>query len=121
MSIARRRVLKPGGRFATYDVVLAGGEVLYPLPWAPDASTSFLLSADDTRAALHAAGFTATVWRDDTQIALDWFKATAASPPHTGLNLGMVMGPEFPATSGNLGRNILEGRLGILSAVLNRD
>jgi SAM-dependent methyltransferase len=47
-----RRVLKPGGRFATYDIVLKDGEVVYPAPWARDPSTSFLLSAEDTRAAL---------------------------------------------------------------------
>src|SRR5437867_3044079 len=29
-----RRVLKSGGRFATFDVVLGVGEPRYPLPWA---------------------------------------------------------------------------------------
>jgi SAM-dependent methyltransferase len=116
-----RRVLKPGGRFATYDLVLKAGEVFYPAPWANDASTSFLLSAEATRKVLEAAGFAAALWRDDTQTALDWFNATAASPPTSGLNLGVVMGTEFPAITGNLGRNIREGRLGVLSAVLTRD
>jgi ubiquinone/menaquinone biosynthesis C-methylase UbiE len=41
------RVLKPGGRFATYDLVLRQGDVVYPVPWARDASTSFL--AERTR------------------------------------------------------------------------
>jgi hypothetical protein len=31
------------------------------------------------------------------------------------------MGAEFPTITGNLGRNIREGRLGVLSAVLTRD
>jgi len=31
------------------------------------------------------------------------------------------MGPEFPAITGNLARNIRENRLGVLSAVLIRD
>lgn len=116
-----RRALKPGGRFVAYDLVRKDGEVLYPAPWARDASTSFLLSADDTRAALEVAGFTATLWRDDTQTALDWFKATAANPPTGALNLGIVMGAEFPAITGNLGRNIREKRLGVLSAILTRN
>ncbi len=117
-----RRILKPQGRFATYDVVMRDGDVIYPVPWARDASTSFLLTPDETRAALEAAGFTATLWRDDTQTAADWFNAVAADPPSTsGLNLGVVMGADFPGTAGNLGRNIRDGRLGILSAVLIRD
>jgi SAM-dependent methyltransferase len=115
------RALKPGGRFATYDLVAKDGEVVYPAPWARDASTSFLVSAEGTRQALRTAGFTETFWRDDTQAALDWFKLTAASPPPAGLNLGIVMGAEFTAITGNLGRNIREGRLGVLSAVFIRN
>ena len=113
-----RRVLKPRGRFATYDVVLMGGEVLYPTPWARDASTSFLLSAADTRAALDMAGLKATLWRDDTQLASDWFSAAAAGPPPTGPNLGTVMGPDFAAAVSNFGRNVRERCVGVLSAVL---
>jgi SAM-dependent methyltransferase len=117
-----RRTLAPNGRFATYDLVLRDGEVVYPAPWARDASTSFLLSEADTREALAQAGFKPVLWRDDTQTALDWFKAAmSASPPPSGLNLAVVMGPDFPAITGNLARNIRENRLGVLSAVLTRD
>jgi ubiquinone/menaquinone biosynthesis C-methylase UbiE len=70
-----RRILTVGGRLATYDLVLRDGDVVYPVPWARDASTSFLLSEGDTRTALEQAGFKAVLWRDDTQTALDWFKA----------------------------------------------
>ena len=92
-----RRILTAGGRFATYDVVLRDGDVVYPAPWARDASTSFLLSEGDTRTALEQAGFKAVLWRDDTQTALDWFKAVMAGSPPSGLNLGVVMGPDFRA------------------------
>src|SRR6185312_3146177 len=44
-----RRVLKSGGRFATFDVVLSSGEPHYPVPWARTPATSFLLTADATR------------------------------------------------------------------------
>jgi len=116
-----RRLLRAGGNFAIYDVVLKDGDVVYPAPWAHDASTSFLLSAEDTRSELETAGFKATLWRDDTQTALDWFAATTANLPPAGPNLGVIMGPKFAASAGNLGRNIREGRLGVLSALLTRD
>jgi SAM-dependent methyltransferase len=115
------RIMTPGGRLATYDLVLRDGDVVYPAPWARDASTSFLLSEGDTRTALEQAGFKAVLWRDDTQIALDWFKAAMAGSPPSTLNLGLVIGPDFPAMIGNLARNLRENRLGVLSAVLTRD
>ena len=118
---AVRRMLAPGGRFGTYDVVLRDGDVIYPVPWARDIATSFLLSEGDTRAALEQAGFRVALWRDDTQTALDWFKAAMAGSQPSGLNLGVVMGPEFQAKTANLARNIRENRLGVLSAVLTRD
>ena len=111
-----RRNLAPGGRLATYDLVLRDGDVVYPAPWARDVSTSFLLSEADTRTALEQAGFTAVLWRDDTENALDWFKAAMGAPPQSGPNLGVVMGPEFPTLIGNLASNIRENRLGVLSA-----
>jgi SAM-dependent methyltransferase len=116
-----RRVLAPGGRFATYDLVLRDGDVVYPAPWARDASTSFLLSEGNTRTTLEQAGFKVVHWRDDTQAAIDWFKAATAGPPPSGPNLGVVIGPDFPAIIGNLARNLRENRLGVLAAVLTRD
>jgi SAM-dependent methyltransferase len=116
-----RRILATGGRFATYDVVLRDGDAVYPTPWARDASTSFLLSEGETRAALEHAGFHALLWRDDTQIAADWFQAALAGSAPGGPNLGLVMGPEFPMLTGNLARNLSENRLGVLSAVMIRD
>jgi SAM-dependent methyltransferase len=116
-----RRILAPAGRFATYDLVLRDGDPVYPVPWARDASTSFLLTADETRSALEGAGFQAILWRDDSQTAIDWFRATLAGPPPSGPNLGLLLGPEFLSMTANLARNIGEHRLGVLSAVLTRE
>jgi SAM-dependent methyltransferase len=115
-----RRILVPGGRFATYDLVRRDGDVIYPAPWARDISTSFLLSEAETRATLERAGFEAVLWRDDTQTAREWFTAVMTAPPPSGPNLGLVMGPDFPAIAANLARNVRENRLGVLSAVLTR-
>jgi SAM-dependent methyltransferase len=112
-----RRVLKARGRFATFDVVSNGDEPHYPLPWARTPATSFLLTAEQTREAIEAAGFRTLVWRDDTALAKEWSSQMRASGPPPSPNLGLVMGPEIAQLSANLGRNYLEGRLGLLTAV----
>jgi sarcosine/dimethylglycine N-methyltransferase len=112
-----RRVLKSGGRFAIYDVVLNSGEPHYPLPWARTLATSFLLTAAATREAIEPAGFNTLAWQDDTEAAKAWFAQMRESGPPPSPNLGVVMGPDFVQLAANLGRNLMEGRLGILTAV----
>ena len=112
-----RRVLKSGGRFATFDAVSIGGDPHYPVPWARTPATSFLLTAAATREAIEAAGFRVLEWRDDTETAKGWFAQLRASGPPPSPNLGVVMGPDFVELAANLGRNLGEGRLGILTAV----
>jgi hypothetical protein len=113
-----RRVLKPRGRFATFDVVLSSGEPHYPLPCARTPATSFLLTAAETREAIEPAGFRTLAWKDDTEAAKAWMAQLRASVPPPSPNLGVVMGPDFAQLSANLGRNLMEGRLGVLTAVL---
>jgi SAM-dependent methyltransferase len=116
-----RRILTRGGRFVTYDLVLRDGDVLFPVPWARDPSASFLLSESGTRTILERTGFKTVLWRDETRVALDWFETAMRPQPHSGPNLGLVMGPDFPIMTDNLARNLRENRLGLLSAVLTRD
>jgi sarcosine/dimethylglycine N-methyltransferase len=112
-----RRVLKSSGRFATFDVVSMNGEPHYPLPWARTPAASFLMTAAGTREAIESAGFRALAWRDDTEAAKAWAAKVRASGPPPSLNLGVVMGPDFAELAANLGRNLLEGRFGVLTAV----
>ena len=112
-----RRVLKLGGRFTTYDVVLKGGEPHYPVPWAQTSATSFLLTPEATREAVEQAGLHAIVWQDDSESAKAWFAKVRASGPPPSPNLGVVMGPDFGKLSANLARNLMEDRIGILTAV----
>jgi sarcosine/dimethylglycine N-methyltransferase len=112
-----RRVLRSGGRFATFDVVLRSGEPDYPLPWARTPATSFLSTAGATCEAIEPAGFRTLVWQDDTEAAKAWIAQLGKSGPPPSPNLGVVMGPDFAQLAANLGRNFMEGRLGVLTAV----
>ena len=111
-----RRVLKPTGRFGFYDVLAVDGrpEPLYPLPWAQTAETSFLLTEEETRSALHQAGLTPEVWTDVTAEALAWFGQPRS--PAASLNLSAVMGPRFGQMTANLAHNLVEGRLRLVMA-----
>jgi len=114
-----RRTLKLGGRFATFDVVLNNGEPRYPVPWARTPGTSFLLTAAATREAIELAGFRTLAWHDDTEAAKAWIAQLRASGPPPPPNLGVVMGPDFVQLSANLARNLMEDRLGILTAMFD--
>jgi SAM-dependent methyltransferase len=51
------RVLKPGGRFSCNEIARgSGGTPVFPLPWADDEVSSFLVSAAEMCAALEAGG-----------------------------------------------------------------
>lgn len=115
------RVLEPGGRLALYDAIeIDGQEPVYPVPWARDPSSSFLLTAAATRTVLEKAGFTIRAWRDVSEEARQWFAALKppAQPPKLGLHL--LMGPDFRTMAGNFGRNVAEGRVGLLMAVAEK-
>ncbi|HET8728913.1 MAG TPA: methyltransferase domain-containing protein [Alphaproteobacteria bacterium] len=92
------RVLRPGGRFAIYDVMrTAEGDPDFPVPWATTAATSFLDTPLAYRRALGDAGFEVVAERDRGAFALDFFRRMQAriaesGPPPLGIHI--LMGPE---------------------------
>lgn len=109
------RVLKPGGTLAIYDV-LAGpsGPVLFPVPWARTANTSFLVQPNELRQLLQEAGFTITDWLDTTESARTWFVSLAEKIQKEGLpSLGfhILLGADFKIMAQNQGKNLQEGRI----------
>jgi ubiquinone/menaquinone biosynthesis C-methylase UbiE len=119
------RVLRPGGRFAIFDVVAASGEPLhYPLPWAATPETSFLVTADRMQSLLLEQTFNVVSWTDCTEAAIQWFaevqktRASMTGKPARTLGLHLVMGPGFPEMTKNLARNLREGRAALIQAIV---
>lgn len=119
------RVLRPGGRFALYDVVAASDAPLhYPVPWARGPETSFLVTADRMRALLLEQGFLVETWTDSTAAGIAWFaqrqreQAQQQAAPIPGLQL--VMGPGFREMAANLARNLREGRAALIQAIVKK-
>ena len=113
------RVMKPGGRFGIYDVVLGDGGIIYPVPWAPNAQTSHLVTPETMADVLGAVGFETVSWTDTTAEGIAWSE-TVRQAPRSRLNLGLAMGEGFAAMSANLARNLREGRVRLLQAVMRR-
>ncbi len=100
--------LRPGGRFGVYDIMRTGdGELGYPQPFAADESDSHLAAPDDYVSALESAGMEIIHIIDRSELVGRVVKR-AAEGPATPLNLGLVMGREFPTMFANL-RTALQG------------
>ena len=109
------RVLEPGGRFGIYDLLQgAGGEVVYPVPWARDASTSFLVPPPELRRLLEGAGFEVLSWRETVAEAHQWIdqmKARMAEPDPPPSALRLLLGEDARTMVPNVFRNLLEDRV----------
>ena len=115
------RVIKPGCKFALNDI-LAGPErpVYYPAPWAQSEETSFLITPDELREHLQAAGFRLLSWRDTTEAGRIFFNNLLTNvarngPPPIGLHL--LMGSKFKEMAQNITRNLNEKRIVVIEAI----
>lgn len=118
------RVLKAGGRFAIYDILQgAGGEVIFPVPWAREPATSFLAAPEELRGLLEKAGFEVIDWRDTTTEGRAWFEArqrhiAEQGPPKLGLHI--LLGPIFAEMTQNQVRNLAEDRIALVEAICRK-
>jgi SAM-dependent methyltransferase len=123
---AVRRHLTPGGRYAFHETFAGpAGQPAYPVPWGAGADDSCLVTAEQWRSALDAAGFTARHWLDRTDQSVAWLDEAvaaqralaAAGDPAAALNVGLLLGPDAALMSRNLRRNLAGGRLRIFMGV----
>lgn len=109
------RVVRRGGRFAFFDVLAGPNQPIhFPVPWAADQSFSFLLSPEDTRALITQAGFREMRWLagEALQAELDQpEKADEDAQADTGLDSGLLDGPNGSRIGNNVPRNMAEGRI----------
>jgi ubiquinone/menaquinone biosynthesis C-methylase UbiE len=109
-----RRVLKPGSRFAAYDILQGeGGEVLFPVPWARDPSISHLVTPDRMRSLLTGAGFSIVDVKDSTEESQSWFEAMAARMVEAApaVTFQEFLGNDFPEMARNQVRNLRDRRI----------
>ena len=65
------RVLRPGGQLAMHEVMAGPVQPIhFPVPWARDATISFLRSSEDVRALLADIGFREVEWVDERENVL---------------------------------------------------
>ena len=109
------RVLKRGGRFSCFEVGQGpGGELIFPLPWATDASASFLVMPSIMRQALEQGGLriSAAVDLSDASIAFRREMVARAERGEPPLNAPhVIMGDELGEGVRNMGRCVMEKRV----------
>ena len=99
------RVLKPGGRFAVYDVMRFGEHPQFPLPWATVPEASFLAEPEIYLAAADAAGFELLTRNDKGDMAREFFAEMQAKMAESGapaVGLPLVMGEAAPTKVANM-------------------
>lgn len=111
-----RRVLVPGGRLALWDLTIGDGRALdFPLPWADAPARSHLVTPDELRSLVGAAGFAVRQWNDLTEAASSLMRALLAQPPQPlGLHAFVT---DFGRKAENLTRALAEGRLRAIQGV----
>ncbi|MEL6234196.1 MAG: class I SAM-dependent methyltransferase [Pseudomonadota bacterium] len=118
------RVLRLGGTFAVYDIMLdEEGPITFPLPWASAPEGSYLAPPGAYSFAAAAAGFSVAATRPRGDFARAFFaKLTAqmaqSGPPPVGLPL--IMGEDAAVKIANMMRNLKERRYQPVEMILRK-
>lgn len=118
------RVLTPRGRLLFHDVFQGpGGALHYPVPWAEDASISFLETPETVRNILEGLGFSVLDWEDKSQMSREWFVTRIAALDASGpspLGSHLLMGETARHKLENNVRNLSERRSVVVQGVVEK-
>lgn len=115
------RVLKPGGHFIYYDILSKNGEPIhFPVPWADDASISFLISSAQLEQLLTKLGFKKLQVKDETAAGMQFFtdlfdKMSKGQTPQ--ISLPLIIGATTKEKFQTLYRNFKEDKLTLQSGI----
>ncbi len=117
-----KRVLRPGGRFIVYDVMLVNDVPLtYPMPWSAGPATSFVAGPAAYRQLLEKAGFILEAEqnrRDDVLAAVATMRARMATEGAPILGLHVMMGPEAKLRLQNVLAALEQGHIAPIEMIL---
>jgi sarcosine/dimethylglycine N-methyltransferase len=117
------RVLRPGGRLSLLEVVSEdGAELEYPVPWADGPEQSFVVSDRELRETFAQVGLEPLRWLkgEAVQAPIAAAATSGALPaPVPGIGLELLL-PDYEARMAGLSRNLENGHINLVMAVLAR-
>ena len=124
MYLEARRVLKPGGIFAVYDVLQGeGGDVLFPVPWAREPSISHVVTSKKMESLLTDVDFQILNTYDSTDESQIWFESMTTRMAESGpppVTFQAILGDDFSEMARNQVRNLAERRIGTVSYICRK-
>jgi SAM-dependent methyltransferase len=119
-----RRVLRPNGRLALFEVVAgSGGPLHFPVPWADDSEGSHLVSAAELGQLVAAEGFGALAWSEGEaalgavgRAKIGRAGEVLAAGDSNGISLALLM-PNFEERMSSVLQNVVEQRIEMVIAL----
>lgn len=109
------RVMKPGGLFGIYDIMLIGdGTLSYPVPWASAPRESHLEPPQVYEQVMTSCGLTVTAVHNRRYFAVQFFEAVQSKVAENGLpplGLHTLMGESAPLKLKNMIGNVMAGHI----------
>jgi sarcosine/dimethylglycine N-methyltransferase len=118
------RALRPGGVLALSNLCAGDGAALiYPVPWAESAATSFLATPEEMEADLRATGFEIVSFRDTTaevEAATRRNRERLESGGLTTLGTHLILGDRLRQMQINSSLNLEHGRVATIEALVRK-